>query len=143
MRELQIRPIPIPTEITQPYWDGAKKHQLMIQRCQRCKTYYHLPVASCAKCAGNEEAILCFEQVSGKGSVFTHTLIRDTRMKGFENIMPYPVVLVELAEQPRLIHYANMPTTNLEDIRIGRPVEVMFIEIGEGFTLPDFRLVTN
>ena len=95
------------------------------------------------KCAGNEEAILCFEQVSGKGSVFTHTLIRDTRMKGFENIMPYPVVLVELAEQPRLIHYANMPTTNLEDIRIGRPVEVMFIEIGEGFTLPDFRLATN
>lgn len=141
MRELKTRPIPVPTEITQPYWDGAKQHKLMIQRCKRCGTYYHLPIASCPKCAGNQEAKLIFEEVSGKGLIFTHTLIRDSRMKGFEDIMPYPVVLVELVEQPRLIHYGNMPTTKIEDIRIGLPVEVMFIEIGDGFTLPDFQIV--
>ena len=132
VKQMKSRPMPVPTPFTQPYWDGAKQGKLMIQRCQSCKTYYHPPAASCAKCAGQDGAELVFEQVSGRGTLYSHTLIRDTRMRGFEEIMPYHAIMVELAEQPRLIHYGNMPETDPKELRIGAPVEVIFIYIGEG-----------
>ncbi|MQF82584.1 hypothetical protein FIM02_00230 [SAR202 cluster bacterium AD-802-E10_MRT_200m] len=140
MKQLQSRPMPIVTPFTQPYWDGALSGKLMIQRCNHCKSYYHPPVSSCAKCVGEEEAALEFEVVSGRGTVYSHTLIRDTRIKGFEDIMPYTVVMVELEEQPRLIHYANMPQTEADEITVGASVEVIFIDIGDGIKLPDFKL---
>ncbi|MQF82554.1 hypothetical protein FIM02_00075 [SAR202 cluster bacterium AD-802-E10_MRT_200m] len=77
MKQLQSRPMPIVTPFTQPYWDGALSGKLMIQRCNHCKSYYHPPVSSCAKCVGEEEAALEFEVVSGRGTVYSHTLIRE------------------------------------------------------------------
>ena len=140
MKQPKSRPLPIPSPLTQPYWDAAKRGKLAIQRCSACRTYYHLPIDSCPKCVDKPGAKLSFEEVSGKGKIFTHTLVRDTRIQGFADIQPFPVVLVELAEQPFLIHYGNLPENEPSEIKIGTPVELIFVDIGGGFKLPDFRI---
>lgn len=136
-----VRYPPKPDALTQPFWDAAKQRKLAIQRCQTCRTYYHPPVAECPRCiASRSKSELAFEPVSGKGTIYSYTIIHTTRVKGFEKAAPYPLVFVELAEQPGLLLCANMPDTKVEDIRSGAPVEVVFEDIQGGFALPEFRL---
>ena len=144
MKDLAKRPIPIPNVLTQPFWDGAKADKLVIQRCQLCHVFYQPPVDVCMDClARGNTSTLSFETVSGKGVIYGHTLVHDTRLGGFEEILPYPVVLVELEEQKGLILNANMPDTDPAEIHSDVPVEVYFIDIGSGMKLPEFRLVNN
>ena len=86
--------MPVPDEMTQPYWEGTKEHKLMIQRCQKCGYYNHHPAYICVNCK-DRDAALAFEQVSGRG--------KDNSIAGFEDKLPYPVIVVELDEQPGLL----------------------------------------
>ncbi len=138
------RPLPAPDVLTQPFWDAARQGKLAIQRCQTCHTYYHPPVRECLRCvASGSPCELAFEPVSGRGRIYSHTLVHDTRLKGFEAVLPYRLIQVELAEQVGLLLFANMPDSPGEAIRIGAAVEVVFIEIGDGFVLPEFRLASR
>lgn len=134
------RPMPAPSPLTQPFWDAAREHRLVIQRCRTCRTYYHPPVPECFHClASGDASTLRFEPVSGRGVIYTCTKIHTTRMGGFEGVTPYPLVYVALEEQPGLILCCNMPGTSWEELRVGAPVEVMFADYA-GATLPEFRL---
>jgi uncharacterized OB-fold protein len=51
-----------------------------------------------------------------------------------------PIIGAELEEQANLILLSNLVNAEAEEAVIGRPVEVVFEEIGGGFALPQFRL---
>lgn len=136
-----VRPIPVPDELTSPFWDAARAGRLAIQRCQACSTYYQPPVRECYTCAADgKPSALLFEDVSGKGSIYTFTLVHDSRIKAFQEILPYPLVQIELAEQKGIILFGNMPETPVTDLHIGAAVEVFFLDIGNNLKLPDFRI---
>ena len=78
--------------------------------------------------AKGEESALAFQQVSGRGRIYSHALIHGTRLAEFEDILPYTVILVELEEQKGLIVNANMPDTRSEKVHSDVPVEVYFID---------------
>ena len=134
--------LPVPDELTRPYWDGAKRHVLMIQRCQTCGFYNHPPVYLCANCK-DRNAILAFEQVSGRGKIYTFYMCHDTSIGGFEDKVPYPVIIVELDEQPGLLTMSNLLNCEYdgfgERIQIGEPVEVVFEEASDQITMPQFQ----
>jgi uncharacterized protein len=132
-----LRPLPVANDLTRPYWDAARVGRLDLQRCQACRTLFHPPLPFCDICDGRD---LRFETVSGRGTIYTFTVIHANKMPAFEAATPYAVVEVELAEQPGLLITCNMDGTALEDIRIGAAVEVAFVDIGDGMMLPDFRL---
>lgn len=132
-----LRPVPVPDDLTRPFWEAAKERRLVIQQCQKCKTYWHPPQYQCQTCESRD---LKWEPVSGKGSIYSYTRIHDSPLKAFLPALPYCVVHVELAEQPWLLYTCNMASTDLDDIRIGAPVEVMFEEISRGMLLPDFQI---
>ena len=134
------RPLPVPDPLTQPFWDAAQEGRLVIQRCPRCRTYQHPPKHSCPICG---HPGLNYEQVSGLGRVYSFTLVHDTRVKSFEAVLPYNVVLVELEEQSGLMLVVNMPTTAYKNLGVDVRVEVMFLNIGAGLTLPEFRLTSE
>ena len=138
MPKITGRPVPVPDDLTRPYWESAKEHRLTIQCCQACQNYFHPPVQQCPDCESHD---LKFEAVSGRGTIYSYTRIHDTRLKGFEPALPYPVVQVELAEQPGLLVICNMAETDPSAIKVGAVVEVVFEEIDAGMVLPDFRLV--
>jgi uncharacterized OB-fold protein len=134
------RPVPVPDDISQPFWQAANEGRLVIQRCTSCRRYYHPPVGTCFECL---TAPLVYEPVSGRGTIYSFTITHDARQPAFEAIQPFPVVVVELEEQAELFLLTNMPGTPLDAIRIGAPVEVRFEELTEGHAIPEFQLATE
>ncbi|HXA28437.1 MAG TPA: OB-fold domain-containing protein [Candidatus Angelobacter sp.] len=133
----ELRPLPVATDLTRPYWDAAREGRLAIQRCQTCHTYLHPPLPFCDICDGRN---LRYETVSGRGTIYTFTRVHANRAPAFEGATPYAIVDVELDEQPGLLVTCNMNGTPPEDIRIGARVAVTFVDIGDGMVLPDFTL---
>src|ERR1700751_5149468 len=90
----ELRPTPIPNDLTQPFWDAAKNRRLAIQRCQDCGRYFHPPLPICNNCYSTK---LAFETVTGRGRIYSRTVMHDPRILGFgEAVVPYAVIAVEL-----------------------------------------------
>jgi uncharacterized OB-fold protein len=135
-----LRPRPVPDELAQPFWDGVANHKLVIQRCRACRTYVHPPYPECTSCRSSG---LTFEPVSGRGVIFERVIVASPVVVGFEDEVPYACLFVELAEQPGLLVAGNLVDAAPEEAEIGRPVEVVFRQDPDGFTLPLFKLVAK
>ena len=132
------KPLPAIDDLTRPFWHAAAQHRLMIQRCQECNYFNHPPRPLCDACLSQR---LEFVPVSGRGTVYSYTVMHQPNIAGFEKEVPYINVLVELDEQPRLFMVSYLPISEREKIRIGGRVEVTFEKIDDEVTLPQFRLV--
>ena len=94
-------------EVSRPYWEATKRHELVLQRCQDCGHYRYPPGEVCMFCLSNK---LKWVKASGRGKVFTWTVFHQVYRRAFARDVPYAVVAIELEEGPRLI-------TNLLDCR--------------------------
>ena len=130
------RPLPQPDDESRAYWEGARQHQLVILRCRSCGFYIHYPKRACPRCAGND---IEPSRVSGHGVVHSFTICHHKGAPGFEERVPFVVVLVELVEQPGLRLVANIVGCDAGTVRIGMPVEVTFEDVSGDVTLPQFR----
>ena len=130
------KPVPVPDAITAPFWEAANRGVLAIQHCGDCDTSIHPPAALCPDC---QSPALAFREVSGRGRVYTHTIVRDNVTQGFARDEPYVIGIIELAEQERLLLVANVVGVALEDVRVGMPVRVTFERLTESIALPQFE----
>ena len=134
-----IKPIPTPNEDTAAFWEACKRHELTFKRCDDCGFYIHLPKPRCPECWSTN---VSDAKVSGKGTIYTFTIVHVNTAPGFEP--PYNVALVDLDEQVGLRIMTNIIDCANDDLVIGMPVEVAFhdvqLEDGELVTaLPMFR----
>jgi len=100
------KPVPVADELSQPIWDAAREHRLVVQRCAECGYYNHPPRPACDRCSAER---LEFAPVSGRGTIFTFTVMHQPSVAGFEDEVPYVNIVVELEEQPMLFMVANLP----------------------------------
>jgi len=129
-------PIPQPDETTQFFWDAVAKHELWIQRCQRCKHYLHYPKILCRFCQSDD---LRGERVSGRGALYSWTIAVQPFLPFYVDRIPYTVGTVELDEQPGLMFCTQIVDCAEDDLRIDLPLEVVFVELHPELTLPFFR----
>jgi len=132
------KPLPAPDDLSLPFWDAAKQHRLVVQRCRDCGYFNHPPRPACDACQSQQ---LQFEPVSGRGTVYSFTVMHQPNVAGFAEEIPYLNILVELAEQPLLFMVSNLPVSELSEVSVGRQVEVYFAELTADTTLPQFRPV--
>jgi uncharacterized protein len=125
-------PVPRPTEISQPHWDGCAQGRLLIQRCHACERLTFPPQMACEHCFG--EALEWIE-CSGRGTVYSHTVVHRPQRPEFD--APYVVAIIELEEGCHLL--SNLVDCDPAHVTIGAPVVVHFVARGE-ITLPMFRL---
>lgn len=130
-------PRPVPDELSAPYWAAAAQHRLVLQRCTRSRRFVHPPAALCPCCGASD---LAFEEVSGRGTIYSFVVMHDRRVAGFEDRTPYVNVWVEPQEQPGLLLLGNLVGSPPESAAIGAAVTVTFEDIAEGVSLPQFRL---
>ena len=78
MSDAQAKPRPLIDDLTRPFWDAAKEHRLVIQRCQACSYFNHPPREMCDVCHGGEMA---FEQVSGRGTIYSFSVMHQTECR--------------------------------------------------------------
>ncbi len=118
------------------FWEGCKKHRLLIQRCDDCFWYRHYPRPICPKCHSWKAS---WQAVSGLGTVWSWTIINSSIDPLTENQVPYNIVEVELVEQKGLRLISNIVDCPLGDILIGMPVKVYFEDISKDISLPRFK----
>jgi uncharacterized OB-fold protein len=133
-----LRPRPLPDELTQPFWEGVARHELVLQRCSTCGHFVHPPFPECTGCRSNQ---LAFEAVSGKGTIFERSIVEAPVVVGYEDDVPYACLLVELDEQPGLLIAGNLIDASPYEAQIGRRVQVVFREDPDGFALPMFQFL--
>lgn len=138
MTSRREKPLPAADDLSQPFWEAAKQQQLVVQRCRECGYFNHPPRPACDACQSPQ---LHFEPVSGRGTIYSFTVMHQPNVAGFEDQIPYLNLLVELDEQPRLFMVANLPAVAEGKIQIGGRVEVYFEEVSADVTLPQFRPV--
>lgn len=130
-----LRPEPVPDDLTRPFWDGARRGRLVIQRCSACGHYEHPPYPECMACRASA---LEFVEVSGRGVVMSRVIVSEPIVPGFEDELPYACLLVELEEQAGLVVAGNLRDADPRSATVGAPVEAAF-EHGPAFSLPMFR----
>ena len=130
------RPLPQPDSETRFYWDAARDHRLAILRCVECARFVHYPRSACPSCAGDR---LQPTTVSGKGKIYSFTVTHYASAPGFDREVPFVVALVELDEDPSVRLIANVRECEASAVRIGMPVEVLYEDVTETVTLPQFR----
>jgi uncharacterized OB-fold protein len=128
-------PLPKPTPETKPYWEAAKQHRLVIQRCNDCSTHYFYPRPLCPRCLSrNVEWV----QASGRGRL--HTFVINHRPpRGFPVPPPYVIGIIELEEGARILAQVVEMPPDPAAIRCDTPVEVIFEDVTPEITLPKFR----
>jgi uncharacterized OB-fold protein len=131
------RPVPLPDNVSRPYWEAAGRGELLYQECPRCGQRQLYPRALCTQCAGTPE----WRTASGRGTVHTFTVIRQNWAEPFREMLPYVVAMVELDEGPRLM--SNVTECSPDDVHVGMPVEAWFLPAEDGLALPMFRPVAS
>jgi uncharacterized OB-fold protein len=131
------RPIPVPNEWTQPFWDAAKREVVALQRCQQCRSFQHPPYATCVKCVSTD---LRFEPVRGQGAIYAYTIMYHTGDKRFASAVPYASIVVEFDDAPGALMVGNLLNAPYTAAKVGRRVQVVFEKLNDDITLPQFRL---
>jgi uncharacterized protein len=126
------RPRPALTQDNRFFFDGAKEHKLLIQRCSNCGTLRHPPRPSCAKCQSFEWGTVT---ASGRGTIYSFVVNHYPQVPAFD--YPLVVALVELEEGTRLV--ANVADIQPDSVAIGMPVIAGFEAFDDDLTLPVFR----
>jgi uncharacterized OB-fold protein len=81
-----------------PFWDGAERRELRVQRCGRCGAHQFYARPFCLACGADGPE---WVGVSGGGTVYSAVCVRIPVLE--ELPVPYAVGLVELNEGPRLL----------------------------------------
>ena len=127
-------PVPVPGPESVEFWEGCKRHELLIQKCGDCGKLRYYPRIACPFCASERHDWL---QASGKASLYSYIIVHQPTLPAFKEKVPYPVILVELEEGVRMT--SSLVDCANEDIRIGMPLQVTFEEAADGAVLPKFR----
>ncbi|OKI86313.1 bifunctional MaoC family dehydratase N-terminal/OB-fold nucleic acid binding domain-containing protein [Streptomyces sp. CB02414] len=114
------------------FFDGAKQHRLLIQRCAACAALRHPPGPCCPRCNSLEWDTV---EASGRGHVYSFVVNHHPRHPAFD--LPYVVAVVELAEGTRLI--TNLTGVAPEDVGVGMPVVLDWLDADPDLTLPVLR----
>ena len=128
------KPLPQATGWSKPFWEGAKKHKLLLQKCKRCGAINHPPYLFCGECMDED-----FEWIesTGKGKLYTFTVTIVAAPPAFAADVPYVVGMVNLEEGVRML--SNIVECEPESLSCDMDVEVVFDDVTDEITLPRFR----
>ena len=126
-------PLPEITAESRPFWDGCRRHELLVQRCRACGTFQHYPRGVCARCWG---ADLEWRPSAGRGTVYTFTVVHRSQAPGFKERLPYVLAYVELEEGVQVL--TNLVGCASGEVAIGMPVRVTFEDVTPEVSLPRF-----
>lgn len=128
------KPLPTPSPWSKPFWDGCKRHELLIQVCNECQKPIFYPKLFCPHCLSPD---LEWVKASGKGKVYTYSIVYSYPPAAFVHDVPYVVAVIKLDEGVQMM--SNVIEIKPEDVKCDMEVEVVFDDVTEEITLPKFK----
>ena len=99
---------------TAPFWEGARQHRLLIQKCGSCGGYQFYPRPFCIKCNADD---VDWVEATGIGAVYSLSTVHIPPSPDFE--VPYVVAIVQLEEGPKLMtNIVNGPCSIGDSVRV-------------------------
>jgi uncharacterized OB-fold protein len=130
-----LPPLPAPNPDNQEFWDGCRRRELRIQRCDDCGTARFTPRPACPHCASLRFAwITC----TGRGRVHTWTVVHGPTLPAFKHDTPYAAGVVKLEEGVFMV--GRIRGCDPAAIRAGMRVRVEFDDVAADVTLPHWRV---
>ena len=111
---------------TRPFWEASARGVFLLPRCTACGQVHWHPRAHCPFCFS---ADIAWVPASGRGTVYSFSIIRGARD-------PYLFAYVRIEEGPILM--TNIVDTDLDTIKIGQKVKVVFKKSENGTSVPMF-----
>jgi len=109
------------------YFNAAGEGRLLLKSCRACGEIHHYPRALCPFCWS---ADLEWMDSAGTGQIYTYSVTR--RGAG----APYCIAYVTLDEGPVVL--TNIVGVDLDTVRIGQRVKVLFRTSEGGMSVPMF-----
>lgn len=130
------KPAPRIDDDTRAYWAGLARGSLLLQHCLDCGAVQFYQRAMCGRCLS---ARVEHRPASGRGTIHSFSTVHRPPSPEFKEDVPYTVVLVELAEGPRMI--STLVDAAVDTVRIGQPLELVCEPATPDIALPRFRPV--
>ena len=130
--------IPVPDELSKPFWDAVNEKRLIVQNCRACNTLQHPPREACRDC-GSEN--LEWKETSGRGHISTFVIMMDIHLARRVPDQPFNLAVITLDDDPRVNFFSNPPGIPVRQVPIGAPVEVMFEEVAPGQLIHEWKLI--
>jgi uncharacterized OB-fold protein len=119
--------------ITEPFWLAAKQCRLVALRCGDCGHFRMPPTPFCPQCQSQNRD---YHELSGDGTVFSFAVVHG--LPGLPDLLLVSaVVSLPDAADARLV--TNVVGVDPEQVYIGMPLTVDFVDIADGWRLPVFR----
>lgn len=135
-RPAPTRPLPLVDEHdTRAFWKATKDKQLTYQQCRDCGTVVFYAKRQCTGCTGGT---LEWKTASGKGTVYTYSVVRQSYHPFFRQKVPYAVAWIDLEEGPRILSNITGVGDALKDVQCGMQVQVEWEE-HEALCIPLFK----
>ncbi len=125
-----------PDADTREFWEFCRQRELRFQRCTACGRFRQPPLPGCPHCGSNMQE---WVRVSGRGGVFSYTVVHHAAVPVIQDAVPYVVILVEFDDAPGARLVSNLIDAAADHLRIGLPVDLVWDEPVAGVVLPRFR----
>ena len=122
---------PVMDDDVAPFWEGCRRHQLLVQRCPDTHRLI-FPPRPLSPFGGRRTPE--WVEVSGRGTIWSFVVPHPPLLPEFAAIAPYNVIVVALEEDATIRMVGNLVTgpngaineIDPASIEIGQPVRVVF-----------------
>jgi len=121
-------PAPLVDSANAPFWQAAADGVLLIKRCRSCTQAHWYPRPFCPHCQSGD---VDWVAASGGGTIYSFTITRRAD--------PVPYVLAYVALDEGVTMLTNLVDAEMESLRIGQRVQVVFQPAEGGGAVPVFR----
>ena len=111
----------------EPYFEAAAQGRLVVKKCAACGAIHHYPRTLCPFCFSDKVSWL---QAKGSGTIYSYSVMR----RGAP--IPYCIAYVTLDEGVTMM--TNIVDCDLDQVRIGQAVKVVFKKSAGGVSVPMF-----
>ncbi len=130
------KPVPVLDGLSAQFYTFCQQQDLHFQRCSCCQRFRHIPREVCAVCNSFEWD---WVRASGRGKIYSWTVIERALHPAFAAETPLAPVIVEMEEGVRLL--ANMLDCPPAELAIDMPVTIAYEAVTDELTLPRFRRI--
>ena len=116
-------PAPSPDGLDTAFWEATRRHELLVQKCNACGGFQFGPEWICHRCRSFD---LGWQQVSGRGRIYSWERVWHPVHPALKNACPYMVVLVELPDADNVRMVGNLLGDPMQPVEIGAEVEAVY-----------------
>jgi len=135
MTQAYNKPVPVPQQESDVYWEKAKQHELWLRQCNSCGEAYFYPRDISPCCFSKDTK---WVQASGNASLFTYAIVHRAPHPGYADEVPFVTAIVELEEGPKMPTSIVIDDPTPEKLQVGMALKVVFEDITDTIALPKF-----